>query len=155
MEQRDVVDEILTKLESFIDNGGSLPGCKAKAGEIPKVNVAALCRELQLKATDAQHFFKKEAIKTTVNTLALEQGLEPLGMRGDQVAADLATQQKIIRTSKQARQDAQAVIEVKAQYRAVLEALEIEKARSEELRLENLSLREQLSLVRQGIIPRL
>jgi len=155
MELRNVTEEILTKLDGFIANGGVLPGCKAKPGETPKVNVAGLCRELGLKATDAQHFFKKDAIKATVNALALEQDLEPLGVRTDQDAADKATQEKLIRTATQARKDAQAVIEVKAQYRAILKELENEKSKSEELRLENISLKERLALVRQGIIPRL
>lgn len=46
-----------------------------------KVNVRALVRNLGLKETDEQHFYRKPELSGPVNVLAAEQGLKGIGSR--------------------------------------------------------------------------
>lgn len=152
--KRNVNDDILYKLESFISGGGLLPPCKTKPGETPKVNVAGLCRELKIKETDAQHFYRKDLIRNTVNALAIKQGLEPIVVTLDREAADKSIQEKFVRSSSQSREDAQTVVEVKSQYEAALAELNNTKKKLLDLQEENSCLHERLNMVKHGILFR-
>lgn len=148
MTKRDVEAEILYALDHFVARGGALPGTNDG-----KVNVAALCRELGLRTSDAQHLFRKEAVKVAVNAMAEEQGLAPIGARADRDAADEAIHANIARTAAQARRDAQAATEQSAAAAVLLDELAAARAEVERLRLENESLRARLRICDEGGVP--
>lgn len=77
---RDVEAEILTAWRAFLSRGGRLP--KTNDG---KVNVSRLATALGISTNDAQYFYKKDAVRTTINEEALRQGLLPVGARNDEL----------------------------------------------------------------------
>ena len=91
---RSVVPAILAKLEPFL----VLRARDWELGErvdptLPctpdgKVNVRGIVKLLGLPVQQEQHFFKKVEIRTLVNSVAEEQGLKPIGARGEQDDAD-------------------------------------------------------------------
>lgn len=148
MAKREVEAEILGALDSFLAQGNALPGtCDGK------VNVAALCRALGLRPSDAQHLFRKEALKTVINAMAEEQGLRPIGARTEREAADEAVHDSIARVAAQAMRDAQAAIEQSAAAAVLLDELATAKAEVERLRLENKALRTRLHIFEEGGVP--
>jgi hypothetical protein len=146
----DVERLILDRLDIFIQGGNKLPA----TGD-GKVNVAGLVRCLDLKPSDAQHFFKKEALKVAVNALADEQGLAPVGARAALDQADELLNARIARTSGQARDDARAAAEQSAAASALLVELQEAQREAAALRLERNALEERLRLVEErGVLWR-
>lgn len=146
---RDVELEVLSALDRLVARGTEIPA----AGD-GKVNVAALTRLLGLRPSDTQHLFRKEAVKTAVNALAVEQGLAPIGARSDREAADDALRDRVARTANQARKDAQAASEQSAAASVLLEELARIQREVERLLLENDSLRLRLDLLEGGgVVP--
>ena len=148
MSRRDVEADVLSALDAFVGRGDHLP-----ATADGKVNVAALCRELGLRPSDAQHLFRKEAVKTVVNALAEEQGLLRIGARADREAADQAMHDSIARVGAQARRDAQAATEQSAAAAVLIEELAQAWAEIEALRLARTSLEARLRIFEDGGLP--
>lgn len=148
MSRRDVEAEVLTALDAFVGRGGRLPSTADG-----KVNVAALCRELGLRPSDAQHLFRKEAVKTVVNALAEEQELLRIGARADREAADQTIHDGIARVGAQARRDAQAATEQSAAAAVLIEELAQARAEIEALRLARSSLEARLRIFEDGGLP--
>lgn len=148
MSRRDVEAEVLSSLDAFVGGGDRLP-----ATADGKVNVAALCRELGLRPSDAQHLFRKEAVRTVVNALAEEQGLLRIGARADREAADQAIHDGIARVGAQARRDAQAATEQSAAAAVLIEELAQARTEVEALRLACTSLEARLRIFEDGGLP--
>ena len=141
-----VIPLIKAALEVFKSNGGRLP-----ATNDGKVNVAALCRILEgVKDDYTQHFHKKDEIKKIVNTMASEQGLLPIGARSMLNLADSELEQRIVQTSKQSKEDAQAAVEATSAQESLL--IELKAVRSELAKkdLELAGLIERFRLIEEG-----
>jgi isoaspartyl peptidase/L-asparaginase-like protein (Ntn-hydrolase superfamily) len=145
---RDVEAEILEALDAFVARDGKLPA----TGD-GKVNVAALCRDLGLRAADAQHLFRKESVKAAINAMASDQGLLLIGARADREAADESLRDNVVRTATNARRDAQSAAEQSAAASVLLEELSATRAELEHLRLVNASLEARLSMIEDGFMP--
>ena len=148
MNRRDVEAHVLSALDAFVGRGGRLP-----ATADGKVNVAALCRELGLRPSDAQHLFRKEGVKTVINALAEEQGLLRIGARADREAADQAVYDGIARVGAQARRDAQAAMEQSGAAAVLIEELAHARAEIEALKLARSSLEARLRIFEDGGLP--
>ncbi|MGE5503960.1 MAG: hypothetical protein ACM31L_06005 [Actinomycetota bacterium] len=109
MVKRDVVADVLGRLDRFVADGGTLPGTNDG-----KINVSALCRMLGLEPSDAQHFHRKDEIKLTVNALATEAGLLPIGARAEADAREKEITSKIVAVADRAKEDAQDALEARA-----------------------------------------
>ncbi|MDN3564970.1 hypothetical protein ACFQY5_02680 [Paeniroseomonas aquatica] len=145
MAKRDVVADILCRLNAFIEQGGQIPGTVDG-----KVNVLALCRELGLAEADAQHFHRKDAIKSAVNVLAEERALRAIGARGQPMeVAEQKLEERISRAQSDARQDAIAATEASAAISALAEELRAAQGEVSELRTQNRALTERLRLVEE------
>lgn len=80
---------ILEKLDPHLEKLAAKWALQADQDRVPtlpttpdgKVNVRALVRELGLKETDEQHFYRKTELSAPVNVLAAEQGLKGIGSR--------------------------------------------------------------------------
>lgn len=141
-----VIPLIKAALELFKSNGGRLP-----ATNDGKVNVAALCRMLEgIRDDYTQHFHKKEEIKEIVNAMAAEQGLLPIGARSMLNEADSELEQRIMQSSKQAKEDAQAAVEATSAQESLL--VELKSVRTELARkdLEIAALKERFRLIEEG-----
>jgi len=145
MSRRDVQAEMLSALDAFVGRGAELP-----ATSDGKVNVAALCRELGLRPSDAQHLFRKEAVKTAINALAEDQGLAHIGARAERDASDEVLRDGMARVATQARKDAQAAAEQSVAASVLLDELVLAQTEVERFRLENESLRFRLQLYEEG-----
>ena len=147
--RRDVEDRILQALDAFVEAGKRLP-----ATSDGKVNVAALCRDLGLRTSDVQHIFRKEAVKTAVSALALDQDLLPVGARAEREAADQACHKVLAKAKSSARRDAQAAAEQSAGALAILAELASTKSEVEGLRLANEALRARIHMFEEGrLVP--
>ena len=148
MNRRDVESEVLSALDAFVERGGSLT-----ATADGKVNVAALCRDLGLRPSDAQHLFRKDAVKTAINALADEQKLLPIGARAEREAADQLVHAGIARVGAQARRDAQAATEQSAAATFLVEELAKARSEIETLKLARASLEMRLRIFEDGGLP--
>ena len=147
--KRDVEGDILGRLDRFIAEGGTIP-----ATTDAKVNVLALCRALGLPASDAQHFHRKEAIKSAVSAIGAEQGLAPIGARGGaQDPQEEVLEERLREARGKARADAMAATEASAAVEVLVDNLRAARAEISALQAESRSLRERLRLVEeQGIL---
>jgi hypothetical protein len=143
--RRDMKGQVLCALDGFVASGRRLP--VARNGT---VNVAALCRELELQPSDVQYVFRKEEIKTAVNALALDQGLMPIGARADRDAADASLLDSLARTRSAARRDAQAATEQSAAASALYDELVAARAEIERLKVANRSLMIRIRILEDG-----
>ena len=137
--------DILRRFNDFIQSGGKIPATVDR-----KVNVAGLCRDLGLVGGDAQYFHKAESIKLTVNALAEEQGLRPIGARAALEEADRAVGERFANVAKTARDDGRAAVEQSAAAAALLEELREARREIADLRLDNAALRERLRMLTEG-----
>ena len=140
--RRNVEEDITSRLDSFLSKKASLP-----ATVDGKVNVAALVRDLGLKASDSQYFFKIEAIKRAVNALAEDQGLAPIGARADLSAADKKILGRIAEQGRRAMEVEAGAVNNAALVNALTTELQAAQAEIIKLRRENATLRERLVLV--------
>uniref|UniRef100_Q07NR9 Uncharacterized protein n=1 Tax=Rhodopseudomonas palustris (strain BisA53) TaxID=316055 RepID=Q07NR9_RHOP5 len=84
-----IVPTILDKLDPYLDKLAAAWAHQPEHNRLPtlpttsdgKVNVRALVRELGLKETDEQHFYRKTELSGPVNAIAAEQGLRGIGSR--------------------------------------------------------------------------
>lgn len=104
-----------------------------------KVNVRALVAALGLGAHQAQHFFRHTILRTAVNSVAEEQGLLPIGSQADVEEEDTMAGKIVANRLRQVQARNSELSKVVAEQAAALERL----------RLENVSLREQLRLLSQ------
>lgn len=148
MARRDVEADILGRLDRFLADGESIPSTADG-----KVNVVALCRALGLPATDAQHFHRKEAIKTAVSAIGADQGLAPIGARGTFDPQEAVLEDRLREVRGKARSDAMAATEAAAAMQAIVDELHAARTEVSALRAENRALQERLRLVEeQGIL---
>ena len=140
-----VIPMIKQALEAFNTNGRKLPSTNEG-----KVNVQALCRLLGLKEDYSQHFHKKDEIKEIVNALATKQGLLPIGSRSLLNVDDNELEQRMLQTSKQAKEDAQAAIEAKSARESLLVELRIVRTDLSKKDLEITALKERLRLIEES-----
>ncbi|MBI0538105.1 hypothetical protein D9599_21310 [Roseomonas sp. KE2513] len=148
MGKRDVEADILSRFNRFIEEGCAIPGTPDG-----KVNVLALCRALGLPAADAQHFHRKESIKTAVSVIGAEQGLAAIGSRTGLDPQEAVLEQRLKLARGQARDDAMAASEASAAMQVLVDELRSAQAEITVLRVENRALLERLQLIEeQGIL---
>lgn len=121
------------KMEEWLAQGGeeedrtpTLPVTKEN-----KVNVTKLVKDLalQLKAGDAQHFYKPE-IAAVVNAVAEQQGIKGIGSTAKE---DDAAKNQIRRTSSENRKLGQALSQTSAEVLRLREELELLRTRMSEV----------------------
>ena len=151
MAKPSIVPMLVEVLEPFLEdvqqdwlaNGRAAPTLPVTDG---KVNVRQVVRMLgerdpRVVLHHEQHFYRKAELRTAVNAVAEEQGLEPIGSRSPEEAHD-AARRRIGKLSGEASELRQAM----AEREAVID----------DLRRENACLREQLSLLEEtGMVVRL
>lgn len=111
------------------------------------INVVEVARAIGCPRT---YLYNYEPLSTLLDLFAEGQGLQPTGAR-TQGHGDQAVQQRMATVARGAKVDAQAAIEAKATLQGALKQIAELQKEKERLRLENLSLREQLDLMRKGI----
>jgi hypothetical protein len=103
MNRRSVVPSILEMLEPHLERL-ELAWCAQPANDraptLPltpegKVNVRQLVRDLGLRETLEQHFFRKPELAGPVNALARVQGVKPIGSRLLDDAADAGVRKRL------------------------------------------------------------
>ncbi|WP_407112440.1 hypothetical protein [Bradyrhizobium sp. LMG 9283] len=133
MNSRSVVPSILEKLESHLERLELAWSAQPKAERAPtlpltsegKVNVRQLVRDLGLRETLEQHFFRKPELAGPVNALAKVQGVKPIGSRLLEDVADAGVRKRLGR-------DADTISELRkalAEREAVVISLRDENAR--------------------------
>jgi hypothetical protein len=138
---RSVAPAILAKLEPYLEaratewvEGGRFETTLPSTVD-GKVNVRAIVKALGLPVQQEQHFFKNASIRSTVNAVAEEQGLKPIGYRNEQDDADAVVFARMKQVSKRSSDLGQLVAE--------------QAATIEWQRREIASLREQLRIVEE------
>lgn len=138
-----VLEPYLEELQEAWERGGRLtPTLPVTDG---KVNVRQLVRALAARDDKVvihheQHFYNKPELRSAVNAVAEQQGLELIGSRSPEVAQD-AARQRIGRLSGEASELRQAM----AERESVIDAL----------RRENASLRAQMAMLEEtGMVMR-
>lgn len=113
------------------------------------VNVLELCRQLskidpKVKSpNDAQHLHGKDDLKDMINTVAAEQGVNPIGIDSpENEIEDL--ENRLQKTAKQAKEDAVSAVEANAAHEALLEEMANLRKAHEEVKLERDALKERL-----------
>lgn len=95
-------DEIAELLQSYLDDiinrwdeaGGNTPTLPLTNDG--KVNVTELVKELNLKAHDAQYFYRNRDLADTINIVADMQGVLPIGSRKLDSESDEAIKAKLV-----------------------------------------------------------
>jgi hypothetical protein len=130
---KSVVPELLRELEDYLERQASewrrLPE-SSRQPTLPstsdgKVNARAIITALDRPQHQEQHLFNKPALKSAINAIATEQGLQPIGARAG-ADVDQATADRIRRTEKRANDVARLVAEqasVIEKQRRTIEAL--------------------------------
>lgn len=138
-----VLEPYLEELQAAWERGGRLtPTLPVTDG---KVNVRQLVRALaalddKVVIHHEQHFYNKPELRSAVNAVAEQQGLELIGSRSPEVAQD-AARQRIGKLSGEASELRQAM----AERESVIDAL----------RRENASLRAQMAMLEEtGMVVR-
>lgn len=149
MNPRSVVPLILEKLEPHLERLELAWSAQPKADRAPtlpltsegKVNVRQLVRDLGLRETLEQHFFRKPELAGPVNALAKVQGVKPIGSRLLEDVTDAGVRKRLGR-------DADTISELR-------KALAEREALVGSLRDENARLRARLGLVEEtGLVFR-
>jgi hypothetical protein len=108
MSARSVVPTILEKLEPHLEAlelAWSAPPDEDRRPTLPltadgKVNVRQLVRDLGLRGTLEQHFYRKPEIAGPVNALAKAQGVKPIGSRLLDDIADAGVRKRLGRAAE-------------------------------------------------------
>jgi hypothetical protein len=140
---RSVVPSILEKLEPHLERlelAWSSQADDDRAPTLPmtpegKVNVRQLVRDLGLRETLEQHFFRKPELAGPVNALAKVQGVKPIGSRLLDDIADAGVRKRLGR-------DADTIAELR-------KALAEREALVVSLREENARLKARLELIEE------
>lgn len=126
-------------------------------GRVDLKNLTILLKEVtkgdgkyQVREHDKQYFTKDENLRDQISEInvRLYRG-QDAGRDIDELAAG-----RIAAITKQAKSARENAIKAKADYAAVLQRLSVSEQRNAALTRELQSLREQMQLVRQGIMPR-
>lgn len=119
MSRRDVEREILEVLSPYLDavvdryrRDGSVELPATPEG---KVNVVGLCRDAGLSASDAQHLHRKQALANTVNAVAEELGLAPIGSRALADTRDAAAKAELTKARADAKAQGEDVVALRRQ----------------------------------------
>jgi hypothetical protein len=146
---RSVVPDILRVLESHLEKLDAAWSAQPEDDREPtlpltgdgKVNVRGLVRQLGLRETLEQHFYRKPELAGPVNALARVQGIKPIGSRMLDDIADAGVRRRLGR-------DAETIADLRR-------SLAEREAANVALREENARLRARLDLVEEtGMIFR-
>lgn len=149
MNPRSVIPTILARLEPHLEALEIAWSAQAKDRREPtlpstpegKINVRQLVRDIGLRETQEQHFFRKPELAGPVNALARVQGLKPIGSRMLDDVVDEGVRRRLKRSSDEGADLRKALAE--------------REALVESLRAENARLRARLELVEEtGLIMR-
>jgi len=108
MNTRSVAPSILEKLEPHLERLELAWSAQPEADRLPtlpltpegKVNVRQLVRDLGLRETLEQHFFRKPELAGPVNALAKVQGVKPIGSRMLDDIADAGVRKRLGRDAE-------------------------------------------------------
>ncbi|WP_457093237.1 hypothetical protein [Microvirga sp. P5_D2] len=131
----DRLDQIITEWNVQAE-GNRVPTLPLIDG---KVNVRELARQSGFEGSQEQHLFKNSELKSMVNAVALEQGVEPVGSRTEFDAEHPA----VVKRFRQAKADHSELGKVAAEREALIERLRRELASKDE----QLALLESVGLV--------
>jgi Mg2+ and Co2+ transporter CorA len=151
MAKPSIVPMLKAVLEPFLEEiqqewhagGRSTPTLPVTDGKVNVRQVVRLLakRDERVVQHHEQHLYRKAELRTAVNAVADEQGLEPIGSRSPEEAHD-AARQRIGKLSGEASELRQAM----AEREAVID----------DLRRENASLRAQMAMLEEtGMVVRL
>lgn len=109
MSPRSVVPNILERLEPYLERLELAWSAQAENSRRPtlpltpdgKVNVRQLVRDLGLRETLEQHFFRKPELAGPVNALARVQGVKLIGSRMLDDVADEGVRRMLVRSSQE------------------------------------------------------
>ena len=144
MPRKSIIPEILAVLEPYLERMDTAWESQLEDRRQPtlpitsdgKVNVRQLVRELGLRETQEQHFFKHPELAALVNAVAVAQGVKPIGSRALDDVADKVMADRLRRVQTQSSD----LAKILAEREAVIERQ----------RREILSLREQLRLLEEA-----
>ncbi|MDF3384508.1 MULTISPECIES: hypothetical protein [unclassified Sulfitobacter] len=128
-----------------------------KQGRVDLKNLTILLIEVtkgdgkyQVREHDKQYFTKDENLRDQISEINVRlYQSHDVGRDIDDLAAG-----RIAAVTKQAKSARENAIKAKADYAAVLQRLSVSEQRNAALTRELQSLREQMQLIRQGIMPR-
>lgn len=130
---KSIEPEILRELEKYLEARMREWRRQPKGSRAPtlpstsdgKVNVRGIVAALDRPQHQEQHLFNKPSLKSAINAVATEQGLQPIGARSGE-EGDKAVADRIRRTEKRANDVAKLVAEQAAmieKQRRTIEAL--------------------------------
>lgn len=126
-------------------------------GQIDYKNLTLRLREItaddgewQVRQEDRQNFYRSDELKTAIDILVSHHRLAE---RQD-VNIDELAKSRIAATNKRAKEDRDGAVEARAQYAAVLAALNEARAENVALRREVEGLKAQMDMVRSGLVPK-
>jgi hypothetical protein len=117
-----------------------------------KVNVRALAQAIDLKQTQEKYLYERQELTSLINLVAEGQGLAPIGSRLLVDAADKALKDRMVRTAKSAKENAQAAVEAQSASAELLEKLRDVVLENESLKSQNMRLQAQLDMIHSGIL---
>ena len=117
-----------------------------------KVNVRALAQAIDLKQTQEKYLYERQELTSLINLVAEGQGLAPIGSRLLVDAADKALKDRMVRTAKSAKENAQAAVEAQSATAELLEKLRDVVLENESLKAQNMRLQAQLDMIHLGIL---
>lgn len=163
MPRPSVIPDIKARLEDYLNEREVEFMARPESSRAPtipstsdgKVNVRALAEAIGLKRTQEKYLYERHELLSLVNMMAEGQGLRPIGSRLAQEAGDKSIVERLARSAKEAKNSAQAAIEVQAVHAELLDKLTEAVATIEKLQAENTRLRAQLNLVESGVLVRI
>ena len=163
MPRPSVIPDIKARLENYLNEREVEFMARPESSRAPtipstsdgKVNVRALAEAIGLKRTQEKYLYERHELLSLVNMMAEGQGLRPIGSRLAQEAGDKSIVERLARSAKEAKNSAQAAIEVQAVHAELLDKLTEAVATIEKLQAENTRLRAQLNLVESGVLVRI
>jgi len=134
---KSIVPEILAKLEPYLEDLDKKFEVQKNDIRIPtlpstvdgKVNVRQISRELGLRESQEQHFYKKPELASVINAIALIQGLKPIGSRILNDAADAIVTARLARISTDKNDLARSLAAKEAEIEALRAEICILKAK--------------------------
>ena len=117
-----------------------------------KINVRVLATAIGLKQTQEKYLYERQELTSLINLVAEGQGLMPIGSRLIVDASDKALKDRIIRTARTAKANAQAAIEAQSATTELLEKLRDVVLENESLKAQNMRLKAQLDMIHSGMM---
>ena len=148
MPRLSIVPDILAVLDPYLENRLAKFNALPEAERTPtlpatldgKLNVTGLVRDLGLRPSDVQHFYKKRELFDVVNIAAESMGLAPIGSRAIDDEAATAVRTKMAKLGQSEKRASEDLVEA-------LRRIDVLTAENETQRQRILSLEAQLAAI--------